>query len=837
MLTYKQWTELGINNLTPPVNFVQVKHLNAEVSVNLTNKSLKITCTYICQKFPDGANILTFDAVNFNFEYIKINNKNVKFDYDGNQLLIKLDDKINNEFELIASYKVSPKLGFYFIQNEDYLETWTQGEAQDNKYWLLSIDYPNQKFTADISVEVPKGYTAIANGRLHEVKEYKNTSRFYYKMDWPVTSYLIAIACGKFEKHSEKVDGTTLNYYYPPSLKKFTEQSFKETPKILRFFNEKIKYKYPHDSYSQVVISSFMYGGMENTTATFLTEFFLFDETTKEFLQEYARGLLAHEFAHQWWGDTLTCKNWKHLWLNESFATYWDALYTENQYGKDEFQYQLISDLEAYLDESKIFQRPISPPDFVDPALMFDRHTYPKGALVLHTLRNYVGDKVFFNALTHYINKNQHKCVETADLIKAFEDVAGKDLSEFFDTWIFKAGHPQLELKNSWNQKEKIFCIKIEQQQDTNIAPIYKICLPVKFYSVKNNKIKLLKEDVLKISSKQDSFYFKLEEEPAFFEVDPNFTSLKTLKINYTSKDLNNILQYTQNYYTYYLYLNNIQNISYSEELVKKIVKNISDRTVFFGTKILLAQALENFPTRFVEEKLKSIYDKITSQRVKNQIVKTLSTFKSTENYNFFKDILSYEKNPYIIGSALIGIANLELSESEKNVAIKTIKRYTNLPSMHNIVALNAYRALGKLRDEKLIVDFVNGYKKTNHRYIKNGIIEGLSEYSVLDNYISDKALFYLKKFLANETDILVRRAIIKVSSKFGIKAIPIISSAVENELYSTNKVSAKMILEQVKSTDKKQDIEALKKEVEKMKFENKILKEKVESIEKKVKK
>ncbi len=837
MLTYKQWLELGINNLTPPENFVQIKHLKLNVSVNLTNKSLKVICAYTCQKFPQGQDTITFDAVNFDFEYIKINNKNTKFDYDGNKLLIKLDEKTSDEFELTASYKVSPKLGFYFIQNEDYLETWTQGEAQDNKYWLLSIDYPNQKFTVDISVEVPKDYTAIANGRLNEVKEYKNITRFNYKMDWPVTSYLIAIACGKFEKHSEKVDGVTLNYYYPPSLKKLAEQSFKETPKILRFFNDKIKFKYPHDSYSQVVISSFMYGGMENTTATFLTEFFLFDETTKEFLQENAKRLLAHEFAHQWWGDTLTCKTWKHIWLNESFATYWDALYTENQSGKDEFQYQLIGDLESYLEESKTFQRPIAPPDFVDPSLMFDKHTYPKGALVLHTLRNYVGEKVFFNALTHYINKNQHKCVETVDLIKAFEDVAGKDLNEFFDIWVFKAGHPQLELKSTWNQKEKVFCIKIEQQQDINIAPIYKLCIPIKFYSVKNNKLKLLKDDLLKINAKQDNFYFKLEEEPAFFEVDPDFTSLKTLKINYTIKELNNLLQYSKNYYNYYLYLNNIQNISYTEELIEKILKNIVDKTVFFGTQILLAQSLENFPTKFVEEKLKSIYDKITNSRVKYRIVKTLSTFKSTENYNFFKHILSYEKNPYIIGEALLGIANLELSESEKNDAIKTIKKYLNFPSMHNIIASIAYRALGKFREEKLIADFVNGYKKTNHRYIKNGIIEGLSEFSIFDNYLSDKALFYLKKILANETDILVRRAIIRALSKFGTKSIPILSSAIENELYSTNKIVAKMALEQVKSTDKKNDIEALKKEVEKIKFENKLLKEKIEGIEKKVKK
>lgn len=837
MLTYKQWVELGIENIVPPLNFIQIKHLDAKVSVDLKNKSLKMVVNYTCQKFPQGSNTIIFDGINFDFEYLKINNKNSKFDYDGKKLLIRLTDEVSNEFQITASYKVKPKLGFYFIEQENDIETWTQGEAQDNKHWLLSIDYPNQKFTASIEIEVPKGYTAVSNGRLYEVKEYKNIARFNYKMDWPVTSYLIAIACGKFEKHYEKVEETTLNYYYSPRWKKIAKQSFKETPKILKFFNEKIKYKYPHTSYSQIVISSFMYGGMENTTTTFLTEFFLFDETTKEFLQEDARGLIAHEFAHQWWGDTLTCKNWKHIWLNESFVTYWDALYTENQYGKDEFQRQLIGNLESYLEESKTFQRPIVPPDFVDPALMFDRHTYPKGALVLHTLRNYVGDTVFFNTLTHYINKNQHKCVETVDLIKAFEEVAGKDLNEFFDTWVFKPGHPQLELKSSWNQKEKVFTIKIEQQQDINTTPIYKLCLPIKLYTVKNNTPKPIKEDVLTLTSKEDTFYFKLEEEPAFYEVDPDFTSLKTLKINYTLKELNNMLQYSKSHYTYYLYLNNIGSISYSEELVEKMIKNIVDKTVFFGTKILLLQALEKFPTKFVEEKLKSIYEKISDLRVKNQIIRTLSTFRSTENYNFFKDILSYEKNPYLVGSTLLGIAELEFADNEKSEAIKTVKRYLNFPSLHNIIASQAYKALGKFRDEKLIADFVNGYTKTNHRYVKYGIVEGLAEYSVFDNYIADKALFYLKKILSDEKDILVRRKIITISSKFGSKAVPLISSAVENEIYSTNKVTAKMALEQVKSMDKKQDIELLKKEVEKIKFENKLLKEKVDSIEKKLKK
>ncbi|MFN7182003.1 MAG: M1 family aminopeptidase [Planctomycetota bacterium] len=838
MLSYKQWLELGVDKETPPENFPLIKHLDAQIDVDFKNKSLSLVVKYNCQKFRYGEDIVSFDGIDFDFDYVKVNNKNSKFDYDGRKLVIFLDKKIGGDFEISVSYKVKPKLGFYFIQNEDYLECWTQGEARDNKHWLLCIDYPNQKFTANITVVVPKDYTALANGRLSEVKTHKNTNSFIYKMDWPLTSYLVAVACGKFEKHCEKVDNVTLNYYYPPSLKKLAENSFKETPKILRFFNEKIKYKYPYDSYSQVVITSFMYGGMENTTATFLTEYFMFDDSIKEFLEEYARGLIAHEFAHQWWGDILTCKNWKHIWLNESFATYWDALYTQHQYGQNEFQYKLVGGLESYLEEAKIFQRPIVPPDFVDPSLMFDRHTYPKGALVLHTLRNYVGDEIFFDSLSHYINKNQHRCVETIDLIKSFEEVAGKDLSEFFDIWVFKPGHPQLELNSSWEQKNKIFTIKLTQTQDTNIAPIYKLNLPVKFYSIKNDKATLLKEDIIHLTSQDENFYFKLAQEPSFFEIDPDFTCLKTLKVNYSLKVLNNILDYSTSYYTYYLFLDNISSIPYSQEVIEKIIQKILNKNVFSGIKILLVKALEKFPAKYVEERLRAIYDRITGQKVKYQIIQTLSTFKSGENYLFFKDILTYEKSPYILGAALNGIASIDFSNEEKKDAIKTIKRYLNYPSTHNIVSMHAYGALGKFRDENQLTEFCEGYKKAKHRYIKAGIINGLSEYSVYDNYISEKALFYLKKFLCEETDISVRNMILATISKFNAeKVIPILTNAVANELYSPNKITARKHLEILKLTDRKQDIDNIKKDIEKLKFENKLLKEKVESLEQKFKK
>jgi aminopeptidase N len=194
MLSYKQWVELGVNIGAPPEDFPQILHLDANLIVDFERKSLKVKLDYKCKKFPYGSHIISFDGIGFVFEYVKINGKNVNYSYDGEKLVVEIPPNIKEDFTFSTSYSVTPKLGFYFIENQDFLECWTQGEAQDNRYWLLCIDYPNQKFTVSLTVDVPLGYTVVANGRLQNVKDESSRAIFSYKIDWPVTSYLIAVA-------------------------------------------------------------------------------------------------------------------------------------------------------------------------------------------------------------------------------------------------------------------------------------------------------------------------------------------------------------------------------------------------------------------------------------------------------------------------------------------------------------------------------------------------------------------------------------------------------------------------------------------------------------------
>src|SRR5260370_2530458 len=183
---------------------------------------------------------------------------------------------------------------------------------------------------------------------------------------------------------------------------------------------------------------------MENTTATTMEECVLYDERAA--IDITCDGSIAHELAHQWFGDFVTCRDWSHGWLNEGFATFFEHVDTEHHLGKDEYDYAIRGDLEAYLSEANgRYRRPIVCQDYEAPIDVFDRHLYEKGGLVLHMLRTMLGDDVFWRSVNAYLTKHARSIVETRDLMRALEDVSGRGLAQFFEQWVYRPGHPGLQ--------------------------------------------------------------------------------------------------------------------------------------------------------------------------------------------------------------------------------------------------------------------------------------------------------------------------------------------------------------------------------------------------------
>ena len=173
-----------------------------------------------------------------------------------------------------------------------------------------------------------------------------------------------------------------LEYYVYKTNAKYAKLSFEKTPEIMKFFSEKIGYKYPYNKYAQTIVEDFIYGGMENITATTLTSTTIHDE--RAHLDVSSDGLVAHEMAHQWWGDLLTCRSWEHAWLNEGFATYFTALYFEYARGKDEFQYSVYNMQRTAKFADMSDKKPTVWNRYFDPTDLFGPHIYQRGGAILN---------------------------------------------------------------------------------------------------------------------------------------------------------------------------------------------------------------------------------------------------------------------------------------------------------------------------------------------------------------------------------------------------------------------------------------------------------------------
>ncbi len=273
-------------------------------------------------------------------------------------------------------------------------------------------------------------------------------------------------------------------------------------------------------------MADFIFGGMENTTATTLTDTILYDERAA--LDFDADALVAHELAHQWFGDLLTCRDWAEGWLNEGFATYSEYLWREAHEGRDEADHELDEWGEQYFaEDAGRYRRIIATNVYDEPIDIFDHHLYEKGGRVLHMLRQVLGDDSFFRALKHYLGKHRGGSVETRDLARAVEDATGRQMDWFFDQWIVKgAGHPELEVGYEWDADKQLACFTVKQTHKVEgSTPLFR--MPVSL-SLEVDGARRVVE--IEVSEQQHTFYVTCDREPSQAIFDPGKAVLARVK-------------------------------------------------------------------------------------------------------------------------------------------------------------------------------------------------------------------------------------------------------------------------------------------------------------------
>jgi len=344
-------------------------------------------------------------------------------------------------------------------------QIWSQGETEYNHYWFPCYDHPNDFFTSEITATVEKPLSVISNGKLLETKDNKDGTRtFHWKIDQPHASYLTSIVVGEYVPIASEYQGIPIiTNVYPQEVKEGKVTTARLT-EMVKFFSEKTGLRYPYAKYAQTTARDFG-GGMENISATTQTDNMIHDARTE--LDSNTDGLQSHELAHQWFGDYLTCRDWSDIWLNESFATYFQAMWDEHKLGSDDFLYSDVkANQDAYFATWKQGnRRPIVTKNYANPDSVFDTYAYPRGGAVLHMLRQTLGEDNWWKAINYYLNKYANQPVETEQFRIAIEESTGQAMDWFFDEWLYKMGHPIFRVTQDYDPATKILKLSVEQLQ------------------------------------------------------------------------------------------------------------------------------------------------------------------------------------------------------------------------------------------------------------------------------------------------------------------------------------------------------------------------------------
>lgn len=460
--------------------------------------------------YAKAQSILVLDAKDFEPGSIYFSHDgeetSTNYRYDYKQLMIYLPKPVSlsDTFSIRVRYTAFPERnsgsdnlaitdtkGLYFIDPLDTVPgkptmIWTQGETEYNSKWFPTIDKPNERFTQTIHLTVKDNLTTVSNGELIAQKPLADGMRQdTWRMDLPHAPYLAALAIGEFDVVKRDLDGLPINYYVEKGYGAGAARVFKHTPEMIRYFEDLLQVKYPWPKYDQIVVRDFVSGAMENTTASiFMEELRL---TEREAIDSEWDYIIAHELFHQWFGDLVTTESWANLTLNEAFANYSEYLWNEHKYGDDLAKLKLIVETETYFQEAETKQVDLIRFDYSDPEDMFDAHSYSKGGVILHMLRNYLGDELFFRGLNLYLTTHAFQSVEVHDLRLAFEKVSGEDLNWFFNQWFLDKGHPELKVSIDYSIPENLL-ITVEQTQDLTLSPLYKLPFEISWYEGEERK-------------------------------------------------------------------------------------------------------------------------------------------------------------------------------------------------------------------------------------------------------------------------------------------------------------------------------------------------------------
>ncbi len=582
----------------PREHNVDFIHMRLELSFDVTQGLVKGKVTHLFSPLQNNVDSIWLDGPKIKILEASVDGKNATFrtEDQGTWIFTGKHLMTNEKDSMTLVYEATPRHGLYFIGWNDPAgicrkQIWSQGQGIDNRNWIPFYDEMNDKITTDMIVTFDAKYKVLSNGNKLEEKVNKDgTKTWHYQLNKPFAPYLVMLGIGDYDiKETKSKSGVPMHLYYYPDWAARVPVAYKYSEQMIDFYESEIGVKYPWPSYSQLPVQEFMYGAMENVTATVYGDFLFADERSN-----WDRGYVsvnAHELAHQWFGDYVTARSDAHHWLQESFATYYDQLFERSitddiHFGEDNFNQERRDAQNAALAEGEKNDFPIAHSQAGSA-----RH-YPKGAFVLNMLKYVVGGRENYNkAIKNYLDKHAYSNVTSDDLLESFEETTGMNLHWFWDEWVYHGGEPSYDVSSddiSVNGKH-ITRFTVEQIQKTSdVVGLFKmpIWFEVHYTDGSMDHVKKMieeKKQTVDISNPSGKTI-------AYVLFDPNNEVLKRVKFDK------------------------------SFEWLKNQAMNATNMLDRFDA----LAAMDTFPLAQKRDVLKNVYAKETFQSTKSEIVRQL---------------------------------------------------------------------------------------------------------------------------------------------------------------------------------------------------------------------
>ncbi|AKU94515.1 Aminopeptidase [Labilithrix luteola] len=683
-----------------------IEHIAIDLTLDFEKKSVRGTASLRLRRVDPEARTVVLDAVAFDVSRVSVDGKVAKYTYDGKLLSVELPLSFTTGTVEVA-YSATPRKGLYFLEPDEHVpnrprQVWTQCQEEDGRHFFPCHDKPHVKMTTETRIRVPEGFFVLSNGELHSREKQGDSEVFHWKMNDPHPSYLVTIVAGEFAVFGDRVEvgsdkskrEVPLTYLVPKGHEEEGRRTFARTPEMVTYFSELLGVPYPWNKYAQVVVSDFIFGGMENTTATTMYEHILLD--ARAALDVTSDDLIAHELAHQWFGDFVTCRDWSEGWLNEGFATFMEHVWRKKLLGQDEYEYGVRNDLASYLGEADgRYKRPVVCQDYDAPLDLFDRHLYEKGGLVLHVLATELGERLFWQGVSNYLHRHARGVVETRDLLRSLEEVSGRSLGRRFEEMLLRPGHPELSVDISWDDGVLTVAAKQTQSNADGVPQAFEIPIVLSIGEGEGKDLTERRERI-RLSVRTDTFAIPCKERPRFVVVDPEMRILGDVTVKAPLDMLRAQLEHASTARSRWLAADALAK-SDDPVTIAALANRLNDESEFWGVRAECADALGRIRARESFEAL-SAARTIEHPKVRRAVVAALGRFRSPAAVEALKPIALRDPS-YLVEAE----AARSLGKTRQHSAFETLLDVIDRPSWADVIAAGAVEGLSSLRDDRAL--------------------------------------------------------------------------------------------------------------------------------------